>query len=416
MNVQNVIEGMKKKKLLSVLPATGVILIAVIAGIAIYNTPANRLSRQMDLGNRYLEEGNYEHAVIAFDEAISIDPMSAEAYIGKAGAYLGMDDYEQAAEVYVAAFAAMPDSEKMKDAAEKFFLDYAKKYIDSGNIERAVSILEEGYKLTGRESLHNKAEKLRQEEEVKKEEAKREEENSRWKNPRIEVDEETQEFISQMIDLCEQENYEEVSNILLDERCIGKLNNYSSVINGINRGKTINTFCSGYSVYISAADMVPEGNTVDFVCIPKDGRGYMVYRELGTGQNDIRWDSWGYLICPVVEYKLNGSFYSYYNTREGGHFSNYVIAEGELKDNYLDGEIYVKADNYSWSQLYDNGHMVSYGNEDGRIIYKKVYDSNGEVRGDSLQDFEREKEYQRIPGTPISESGSHMFLNVAPWD
>lgn len=56
MDEKNIMAG-KKKKLLSVLTATGVILIAVIAGIAVYNTPANRLSRQVDLGNKYLEEG-----------------------------------------------------------------------------------------------------------------------------------------------------------------------------------------------------------------------------------------------------------------------------------------------------------------------------------------------------------------------
>ncbi len=208
MNVQNVIEGTKKKKLLSVLSAAGVILIAVIAGIAVYNTPANRLSRQMDLGNKYLEEGSYEQAVIAFDLAIAIDPMSAEAYIGKAGAYVGMNDYAQAAEVYQTAFAAVPesaalkdaaevfyrdyaqeyvdsgdleqaaavykealriipDSETIKDMAEKFYFDYAQGYIDDGDYEQAIRILEEGYDLTGRESLRKRAEELSDEAEKK---------------------------------------------------------------------------------------------------------------------------------------------------------------------------------------------------------------------------------------------------------
>lgn len=73
-----------------------VILIALIIGIGIYNSPSNQLSRQLDLGNRYLEEQNYEQAVLAFDKAIEIDPMNVEAYLGKAQAYAGMGDVSMA--------------------------------------------------------------------------------------------------------------------------------------------------------------------------------------------------------------------------------------------------------------------------------------------------------------------------------
>lgn len=405
-----------KKTMLFVGVAVFLCLIAVGIIVLMLNSNGRRLNRQLELGQKYLEEMDYEQAIVAFDEAIKIDPVNVEAYLGLADAYLGMDDYEQAAEVYAAAFVVMPDSEKMKDAVDKFYLDYAQKYIDSGDIERAISILEEGYKLTGTESLHNKAEKLRQEEEAKKEEAKREEKNSRWKNPRFEVNEETKEFISQMIDLCEQENYEEASNILADERFISKLYSYSAMINGISCGNTINTFCGEYSVYISAG-MLQEGSIVDFVCIPEYGKGYIVRRTLGTDSTGNRWDMWGYLICPVVEYKLNGSFYSYYNDREG-LFENFEeITEGELKDNYFDGEIYVKGDKESWSKLYDNGHPVSYGKEDGSIIITKVYDSNGEVKYQMhSEDFESVKKDQYIPVSPINRYNSCMYSKVAPWD
>jgi len=39
---------------------------------------------QYDLGVRYLNEGKYEEAVIAFHAAIEIDPKQADAYIGLA--------------------------------------------------------------------------------------------------------------------------------------------------------------------------------------------------------------------------------------------------------------------------------------------------------------------------------------------
>ncbi len=42
---------------------------------------------QYDLGVRYLEEGNYEEAIIAFTAAIEIDPR-AESYLGRGQAYM----------------------------------------------------------------------------------------------------------------------------------------------------------------------------------------------------------------------------------------------------------------------------------------------------------------------------------------
>lgn len=84
--------GKLNKKKWGIIGAVLLILIALIAGICIYNTPANRLSWQLDLCNRYLEEKSYELAIVEFDKAIAIDPMSVDAYWGKAEAYIGLSD------------------------------------------------------------------------------------------------------------------------------------------------------------------------------------------------------------------------------------------------------------------------------------------------------------------------------------
>lgn len=44
---------------------------------------------QYDLGTRYLSDGNYENAIIAFTAAIEIDAKRAEAYVGRGSAYIG---------------------------------------------------------------------------------------------------------------------------------------------------------------------------------------------------------------------------------------------------------------------------------------------------------------------------------------
>ena len=50
---------------------------------------------QYDLGLRYLEEGNYEEAILAFTAAIEIDPKQAPAYIGRGDAYVRSGETEE---------------------------------------------------------------------------------------------------------------------------------------------------------------------------------------------------------------------------------------------------------------------------------------------------------------------------------
>lgn len=151
----------KKKSKIIIILALLVIAIAVIIGFSIYNNPSNRLSRQLDLGEKYLEEENYEQAVVEFDKAIAIDPMNERAYVGKAEAYVGMGDYEQAAATYKTAVQTVPDGEEVWNAAEQFYLDYAQSYIDDGDLESAVDVLEEGDDLLDSDRLKDKLEEVR---------------------------------------------------------------------------------------------------------------------------------------------------------------------------------------------------------------------------------------------------------------
>ena len=64
---------------------------------------------QYDLGMRYLNEGNYQEAVIAFEAAIKIDPMRPEAYLGAAEAYMGLGDTDSARKILEKGYAATND-------------------------------------------------------------------------------------------------------------------------------------------------------------------------------------------------------------------------------------------------------------------------------------------------------------------
>ena len=51
---------------------------------------------QYDLGVRYLSEGNYEEAILAFEAAIEIDPRNADAYLKLAQVCEQREDYAKA--------------------------------------------------------------------------------------------------------------------------------------------------------------------------------------------------------------------------------------------------------------------------------------------------------------------------------
>lgn len=115
-----------------------VIVVAVIIGITMYNnSDAVRLRKQLDLGQKYLSEMNYEKAVMAFNQAIEIDPRSADAYLGLADAYLGLGDKEAALAALEAGYEATGD-ERLKER-----IDEMKVVEDSENVLEVVKDDEE---------------------------------------------------------------------------------------------------------------------------------------------------------------------------------------------------------------------------------------------------------------------------------
>lgn len=69
---------------------------------------------QYDLGVRYLSEGNYEEAIIAFTAAIEIDPKRPEAYAGAADVYEVLGDMEQRKAILEKGIEATGDTELME--------------------------------------------------------------------------------------------------------------------------------------------------------------------------------------------------------------------------------------------------------------------------------------------------------------
>ncbi len=107
----------KKILIITITAITLVILVAVGVVLIINVRSANRekaLQEQLDLGNKYLNELDYEQAIVAYETAVEIDPMSVDAYLGLADTYVNMGDFDKAKEVLQKGYDATGD-ERLKD-------------------------------------------------------------------------------------------------------------------------------------------------------------------------------------------------------------------------------------------------------------------------------------------------------------
>jgi len=71
-----------------------------------------------DLGMRFLSQGNYQEAVIAFRAAIEINPRQAEAYLGLADAYVGLGNIDGAIAVLREGYSLIGDTRLRERIAE----------------------------------------------------------------------------------------------------------------------------------------------------------------------------------------------------------------------------------------------------------------------------------------------------------
>ena len=101
---------------------------------------------QYDLGVRYLSDGNYEEAIIAFTAAIEIDPKRSPAYVGRGDAYV------LSGETKDNLTAARLDYEKaieLDEVLAEAYLGLADVYIRKGDYDKALEILEQGLEKSG---------------------------------------------------------------------------------------------------------------------------------------------------------------------------------------------------------------------------------------------------------------------------
>ena len=111
-----------------------VVLLAVlgVGGYAISRGNAAREESLLELGQRYLDELNYEQAVVCFEEYLEIDPQCVEAYAGLAQAYVGLGEYEKALEVLAEGYAVTGDG-SLQELGSRIEEQYREILLAEGN-------------------------------------------------------------------------------------------------------------------------------------------------------------------------------------------------------------------------------------------------------------------------------------------
>ena len=112
---------------------------------------------QYDLGMRYLNEGSYQEAIIAFTAAIEIDEKRPEAYLGRGRAYVLSGETDENLN------AARSDFEKALELDPSYvdaWLDLADIYIRLGDYDSAEETLRRGYETTESLEISQKMEQL----------------------------------------------------------------------------------------------------------------------------------------------------------------------------------------------------------------------------------------------------------------
>lgn len=148
---------MNKKRILMLIIGL-VLLISIIVGIGVSGI-LSPYERQIRLAYKFLEQGNYEEAILAFDKAIEIDVKRDKAYIGKADVYVARCDentLEDMKAVLEIAYNQHYNDKNIVDA----IIRLSDELISKEHSEWAIELLNFGYELTNDERINEHKKKL----------------------------------------------------------------------------------------------------------------------------------------------------------------------------------------------------------------------------------------------------------------
>jgi len=318
---------------------------------------------QYDLGVRYLSEGNYEEAIIAFTAAIEIDPKQAPTYVGRGDAYIGSGKTEENL------MAAQVDYEKAIELGvtdAEIYLKLANVYLTRGNYESAYDLLKKGYENTRSEQIKDYKESLYLE-------------NDGFCSassfiPYAAMDETDQKMISELYLLFLDENTEGIDRLLSDYTKTDK------VIEKIEKNEEKNKYRSLWIQTLYNGNKIRVEWTDTYIRVeqrPRNGKGYYYY-------HDERETDYATGICE--QWNWNGAFEHTSITPVISPYGSTMKRQciGTVVDGLVHGDLYVKdvigtkvfSEGY---YTFSNGKLLGFWEGDSYVIGYSVNENGGKT-------------------------------------
>lgn len=135
---------------------TTIILILVCGGfISVkFIIGAEEIKENINLGNKYFQDGKYEEAILAFQKVIQIEPKNIEVRVELAKVYIKTGKADEAEKILKESISTNP--RKVEP-----YLELAKLYISENSPANAINILTDGYKSTNDENIKSMLEDLK---------------------------------------------------------------------------------------------------------------------------------------------------------------------------------------------------------------------------------------------------------------
>ena len=102
--------------------STAKIILAVIlcvVAVTVFASCQKSEKTLLKIGQKYLDELEYEKAALAFEQAIEVEPMNEQAYFGLYNVYCSTEDYDKAGEALYRGYKAT-NSEELWNELKKF--------------------------------------------------------------------------------------------------------------------------------------------------------------------------------------------------------------------------------------------------------------------------------------------------------
>ncbi len=136
---------MEPKQRLRFIYLTGLVLVMLVClGALVYAalfSRGARFNREMERGEQYMANGQYQMAIESYDVVLKIDEKCTDAYLNRARAYAAINDYANAQKDYEAALELQPDNYEI-------YLSLAQVLVAQTKTDDAIKVLTTGYNAT----------------------------------------------------------------------------------------------------------------------------------------------------------------------------------------------------------------------------------------------------------------------------